>query len=98
MPPARLEKFKSVNMFKYIFSQDWKFEDYKVDISEHPEYSEKNLRFSAKFINALDRRFGSTPKEAIEKLKIIFADYKKNKKLPRPGASECFQTPLINKI
>jgi predicted RNase H-like HicB family nuclease len=77
---------------------DWKFEDYQIEIIKNPEYYPKDVNYSAKFTNGPQTTLGSTPEEAIERLRIFFDEYKKNKRLPIPGTGQHFQVPSDKKF
>jgi hypothetical protein len=72
---------------------DWKFEDYKIEVSKNPDYYQKNVAYSAKFTNGPQTTLGSTPEEAIERLRVFFDEYKKTKRLPIPWIGQRFQVP-----
>lgn len=71
----------------------WKFEDYQIEVSKNPDYYQKNVAYSAKFTNGAQTTLGSTPEEAIERLRVFFDEYKKTKRLPIPRTDQRFQVP-----
>jgi hypothetical protein len=77
---------------------DWEFEDYQIEIIKNPEYYANNVSYSARFKNGPQTTLGSTPEEAIERLRTFFDEYKKSKRLPIPGTGQRFQVPSNKKF
>ena len=89
---------KSISQFfESFFKTNWVFEDYSVQVGESFNYNNTLIKYFAKFTNGSVITLGSTPEEATQRLKDYFNEYKKNKRLPRPGTPARFLNPATKK-
>ncbi|MEG1026926.1 MAG: hypothetical protein RSF34_20815 [Flavobacterium sp.] len=84
---------KKVNaLFKMLisyFKKSWGFEDYPLNVWFNPNTEQEDIKYGAGFENwHLFVAHGKNKKEAIENLRLLFEEYKRNNvELPRPGTT-----------